>query len=48
LRLRELKQLFASRYGQTLPDDDPDRDDLFIAAIDGAYPTGDVSKRMVA
>jgi len=31
-RLRELENLFARRYGATLPDDDAGRDDLYIAA----------------
>jgi hypothetical protein len=31
-RLRDLENLFAHRYGATLPDDDAGRDDLYVAA----------------
>lgn len=30
VRIAELKRLFASRYGRTLPDDDSGRDDAFV------------------
>ncbi len=43
VRLRELERLFAFRYGDTLPNDDSERDDLIVAAHTIAALEGDVA-----
>jgi hypothetical protein len=42
MRVSQLERLFASRYGQTLPDDDAGRDDLFVAAHHVCTKGGDI------
>lgn len=46
-RLCELERIFASRYGQILPDDDAGRCDLRFAFHHIAHHTGDVVGKMV-
>jgi hypothetical protein len=48
IRMRELEQIFSSRYGSILPNDDAGRDDLTIAAHHIAHLGGDAARHIAA
>jgi hypothetical protein len=48
LRLRELERIFTARYGDTLPYDDAEMQDLIIVAHHIAHLGGEIEKHIVA